>query len=86
MAMYMKSVATAPLDLGFCLPAAVKLAGGGKDASLDDRRIGYRACDDIFSEQPHQLKLLLINTIRSVRLGRADTHAGADQQIGRAHV
>ncbi len=27
---------------------------------------GYRACDELFSEGPHELKLLLINSIRSV--------------------
>jgi hypothetical protein len=73
-------------DLDFCLPVAVQLAGGGRDATLQDRRIGssyadlacatanltrghagYRACDELFTELPHSLKLLLINTIRAVR-------------------
>ncbi|KAI5479559.1 hypothetical protein MNV49_003296 [Pseudohyphozyma bogoriensis] len=54
-----------PFDLEFCLPVAVQLAGGGKDATLEDRRIGYRACDELFTEQPHALKLLLTNTIRA---------------------
>ncbi|KAL8292953.1 hypothetical protein RQP46_000647 [Phenoliferia psychrophenolica] len=65
MALYCRSCALNPVDLTFCLPAAVKLAGGGKHATLEDRRIGYRGCDEVFSVEPHSLKLLLINTIRS---------------------
>lgn len=29
-----------PFDLDWCLPVAVKLAGGGREATLEDRRIG----------------------------------------------
>lgn len=63
-------------NLSFCLPAAVKLAGGGKEAKLRDRRIGLRFCDEVFTEQPHPLKLLLINTIRSVRAIRNEPVEG----------
>ncbi|ORY54281.1 hypothetical protein BCR35DRAFT_310415 [Leucosporidium creatinivorum] len=54
------------LSLQWCLPTAVNLAaGGGGSGSSELRRIGYRACDEIFTTAPHSLKLLLINTIRS---------------------
>ncbi|KAK4058591.1 hypothetical protein OIO90_000035 [Microbotryomycetes sp. JL221] len=61
-------------NLEWCLPRAVKLAGGGKDATLGDRGIGYRTCDEIFSLKPNALKLLLINTIRADLNASPDSH------------
>ncbi|GAA5929350.1 hypothetical protein JCM3775_002317 [Rhodotorula graminis] len=50
-------------DAAWALPVAVKLAGG---AGLVNRDMGYRACAELFSPlEPHPLKLLLVNTIRS---------------------
>ncbi|KAM0792553.1 hypothetical protein ACM66B_005218 [Microbotryomycetes sp. NB124-2] len=51
-------------SLEWCLPRAIKLAGGS-ETELSARATGYRICDEVFSEQPHVLKLLLINTIRA---------------------
>ncbi|BGP14011.1 hypothetical protein JCM10213v2_001949 [Rhodosporidiobolus nylandii] len=45
----------------WALPTAVMLAGGG-GGGMKERRMGYRACEDLFPAGPHPLKLLLINT------------------------
>ncbi|GAA5927164.1 hypothetical protein JCM10213_005596 [Rhodosporidiobolus nylandii] len=54
----------------WALPTAVMLAGGG-GGGMKERRMGYRACEDLFPAGPHPLKLLLINTVRS------DLHASS---------
>ncbi|GAA5835469.1 hypothetical protein JCM9279_004550 [Rhodotorula babjevae] len=53
-------------EAAWALPVAVKLAGGAGRADLVNRDLGYRACAELFSPvDPHPLKLLLVNTIRS---------------------
>ncbi|KAG8997513.1 hypothetical protein FRB94_007638 [Tulasnella sp. JGI-2019a] len=47
--------------LEFALPAAVGLAGGGRN--LPDRRVGYQYCIKIMPPD-HELQLMLINTYR----------------------
>ncbi|GAA5954822.1 hypothetical protein JCM21900_005913 [Sporobolomyces salmonicolor] len=50
----------------WALPMAVMLAGGGgRGCGVKERQMGYRACMELFTPSRHQLKLLLINTIRS---------------------
>jgi len=47
---------------------AFSLSFSSAAASADDALAGYRACTELFSPlEPHSLKLLLVNTIRSVR-------------------
>ncbi|BGP38089.1 hypothetical protein JCM10449v2_002016 [Rhodotorula kratochvilovae] len=50
----------------WALPVAVMLAGGGGKGAIHYRDMGYRACAELFSPlEPHPLKLLLVNTIRT---------------------
>ncbi|KAK4704902.1 hypothetical protein P7C70_g1311, partial [Phenoliferia sp. Uapishka_3] len=70
MALYCQSISPTPLNMDGIIPAALKLAGGGGGArsdatTLEHRKFGYTACDQLFTEAPHSLKLLIINTIRS---------------------
>ncbi|GAA5865993.1 hypothetical protein JCM8547_002907 [Rhodosporidiobolus lusitaniae] len=48
----------------WALPTTVMLAGGG-GGGMKERRLGSRACSELFTFTSHPLKLLLINTIRS---------------------
>ncbi|GAA6026887.1 hypothetical protein JCM8097_005935 [Rhodosporidiobolus ruineniae] len=60
----LSSYAAALFAAEWALPTAVMLAGGG-GGGMRERELGYRACADLFPVEPHSLKLLLINTIRS---------------------
>lgn len=69
-----------PFDLDWCLPVAVNLAGGGRDATLEDRRIGASSWID-----GQGRKLMRSSRIprlrRALHLPSARSQAAPDQHV-----
>lgn len=62
----LSTIDTGSLAYKRALAWAVKMAGGSHGVTIAARRLGYRACLQLFEQRQHELKLLLINAIVAV--------------------